>query len=430
MANGERRMNSLVAALLLWADGDTSEEQQFVDDVWDPPSHGLKRSRSLRRLEELEDALDEEEEEEATRRRRRRWRLLLLLGMTSNVPRNAPTAWIKWLDPQWTSFWQMVWVHGDERGWTDEDWHDNFRMSRGSFMLLCSQLKPCAIMNRAATNMRQPIPFEKRVAVAVWRLANRCCTFRQIRTQFGLGRKTASQCFWEFVWAICSLRDKYIRFPKTAPELRQLIAEFKARSGGYPLAVAAMDGSDFLVPAPALYDRDYQNRKFNSSIKMLSMSDARTRFLACDVREAGSVPDHDAWNRSSLKTGLEKLQGLLWELAEELGTAGQKQLVPAHIINDHIFPHRPFTQQNFPNPTGRRPGETEWMTVCNTAHLLHSLRVGLQWLLRSSSDTSRELIWLHQGTVENLWWSASCDTITPLGRNLGSSTHAVAPTML
>ena len=39
----------------------------------------------------------------------------------------------------------------------------------------------------------------------------------------------------------------YIFFPETLARIESLRAEFEARSGGYPCAIAAMDGSEILV---------------------------------------------------------------------------------------------------------------------------------------------------------------------------------------
>jgi hypothetical protein len=66
--------------------------------------------------------------------------------------------------------------------------------------------------------------------------------------QFGMGRTTAWNCFWDSVHAAeTHLQKKYIFFPETLAGIEVLRAEFEARSGGYPCAIAAMDGSEILV---------------------------------------------------------------------------------------------------------------------------------------------------------------------------------------
>jgi len=115
------------------------------------------------------------------------------------------------------------------------------------------------------------------------------------------------------------------------------------------------------VPATDLFNRDYQNRVFNASIKVLSLSDARTRFLAVDVSQAGGVNDADAWIRSPIRADLEqKLQPKFYQLAQEVGVPGHMERVPLHIVKDHIFPHRKLTQQNWSRPAGKMPNKTPW----------------------------------------------------------------------
>ena len=46
-----------------------------------------------------------------------------------------------------------------------EEWLENFRMSKDSFMFLSDELKP--YMEKEVTRMRLPIPFTKRVAIVI-----------------------------------------------------------------------------------------------------------------------------------------------------------------------------------------------------------------------------------------------------------------------
>eukprot|EP00657_Telonema_sp_P-1_P006443 TRINITY_DN2505_c0_g1_i1.p1 TRINITY_DN2505_c0_g1~~TRINITY_DN2505_c0_g1_i1.p1 ORF type:complete len:245 (+),score=57.18 TRINITY_DN2505_c0_g1_i1:216-950(+) len=240
-------------------------------------------------------------------------------------------------DPCWSAWWDEVWF-GDGRQFDDQAWHANFRMCRQSFEILLEKCRGIPAMRAQDTNMRSAIPLEKRLACALWRFANGVCSVRQIRAQFGVGRKTAWKFFWDFAEATeTRLQHEYIYFPETAAGIEALRAEFEARSGGYPCAIAAMDGSEVLVPDTELFNRDYQNRKFQASIKCLSLCDARTRHLAVDISQAGSVNDADAWSQSPIKTDLEqRLKPQLYAMAREVGVEGHMQRVPLHLSLIHI----------------------------------------------------------------------------------------------
>ena len=55
-----------------------------------------------------------------------------------------------------------------ERTFTSQDWLENFRMSRATFMYLCNEQR--LAIERDATTMRKAIPTEQRVALT-WFLA-------------------------------------------------------------------------------------------------------------------------------------------------------------------------------------------------------------------------------------------------------------------
>ena len=51
----------------------------------------------------------------------------------------------------------------------DQQWRENFRMSRATFNYLCCELR-CEL-EKKSTRMRSAVSVERRVAIALWRLA-------------------------------------------------------------------------------------------------------------------------------------------------------------------------------------------------------------------------------------------------------------------
>ena len=52
---------------------------------------------------------------------------------------------------------------------THEEWMENFRVSKETFLYLCNQLRP--FIARDDTKLRQAVSTEKRVAITLWCLA-------------------------------------------------------------------------------------------------------------------------------------------------------------------------------------------------------------------------------------------------------------------
>ena len=72
------------------------------------------------------------------------------------------------------------------------DWLENFRMSHGMFQYICTKLKP--IVEKKNSVMRQAIPLEQRVAIALWRMATNS-EYRNIAHLFGVSRHFPFQTF-------------------------------------------------------------------------------------------------------------------------------------------------------------------------------------------------------------------------------------------
>ena len=73
----------------------------------------------------------------------------------------SPSVWVRSKVDDW---WKNV-----VPSFTDEPWIANFRMSRDTFQYVCRRLKPS--LERMDTTYRLAVQLEKRVAVAIWKLA-------------------------------------------------------------------------------------------------------------------------------------------------------------------------------------------------------------------------------------------------------------------
>ena len=100
---------------------------------------------------------------------------------------------------------------------------EHFRVSRDTFEHICGLVSPELV--RQNTILRQAISVEKRVAVALWRLATGN-SYKTVGLTFGIGRCTAMNVKDEFCTALLRRANDFMKFPKTEAETRQSIQEF------------------------------------------------------------------------------------------------------------------------------------------------------------------------------------------------------------
>ena len=116
-------------------------------------------------------------------RRRRVVTQLFVLLLTRNFFPLVPVRKI-WAKPRAATFWEETC-----QGWNDQDWKENFRMSRVAFEYLAMELyiyKLSPIISKRDTNFRKAISARQRLAVTLYRLAD-TATYRTIANLLQLG---------------------------------------------------------------------------------------------------------------------------------------------------------------------------------------------------------------------------------------------------
>lgn len=97
-----------------------------------------------------------------------------------------------------------------EVNFQENDWYLNFRMPIEAFSILCDQLHP--YINPQTTNMLDPVPLGKRVAVTIYKLASNV-EFHDVAKLFGFGTSTACNIFWEVCGVLSKLRRVFVKSP-------------------------------------------------------------------------------------------------------------------------------------------------------------------------------------------------------------------------
>lgn len=151
------------------------------------------------------------------------------------------------------------------------DWLDKFRMSRETFFYLCEKLRPR--LARQDTSFRLALPVEKRVAVALWRLASNI-EYRTISSLFGVGKSTVCRCVRDMCHAIVALLSCTYLQPPNEQELEDSARLFESY-WGFPHCVAAIATLHTAIITPSNNALDYANPAGWLSV----LSQVRKRFL-------------------------------------------------------------------------------------------------------------------------------------------------------
>lgn len=171
--------------------------------------------------------------------------------IAGGVRSNARIRTRPWTTTLSTDWWERVVM----TEFQPSDWLDKFRMNRETFFYLCDKLRPR--LARRDTSFRLALPVEKRVAVALWRLASNI-EYRTISALFGVGKSTVCRCVRDMCHAIVALLSSiYLRSPGEQ-ELEDSAQLFLSH-WGFPHCVAAIATLHTAIITPSNNASDYAN---------------------------------------------------------------------------------------------------------------------------------------------------------------------------
>lgn len=161
---------------------------------------------------------------------------------------------------------------------TSPDWRSMFRIPYDLFLTIADKIRP--EVQRSPTNMRLPIPSEKKLAAFLMIASN--ATYRRVASQLGMGASTVLVCVLEVSRVICSSYSDSVQLPTTTSQIASLMEGFKCIAG-LPYCVGAIDGTHIPwknCPVEQYYEyRCY--KKFQSFIMLaLASSDRRIIYAA------------------------------------------------------------------------------------------------------------------------------------------------------
>ena len=211
----------------------------------------------------------------------------MIIAVCNRVTRR--TIWVKHRSDQW-------WKDVQSGKYGEEWWRENLRMSEHTFHILCSELRPH--IQKMNTVLRDAVSVERRVAVAVWKLATNV-EYRTLSNLFGLGLSTVAVIVIETCHAITSnLLKKYVNVPE-GDLLKEVVQGFES-CWGFPQIAGAIDGSHIPIVKPKDSASDYYNRKNYYSVLMQGLVDFRGQFMDVCIGWPGKVHDARVFSNSSI----------------------------------------------------------------------------------------------------------------------------------
>uniref|UniRef100_A0A452HRH7 DDE Tnp4 domain-containing protein n=1 Tax=Gopherus agassizii TaxID=38772 RepID=A0A452HRH7_9SAUR len=251
----------------------------------------------------------------------------LLVAVTDVLSTVERRLWARETSTQW-------WDHIVLQSWDDEQWLQNFRMRKATFMALCAELAPT--LRRRDTRLRAALPVEKRVAIAIWKLATPDC-FRSVANQFGVGKST----FGMVLMQVCTAINRtLLRRTVTLGNVQDIVDGFAEM--GFPNCGGAIDGTHIPILSPPHLASEYVNRKGYFSVVLQALVDHRGRFTDIYSGWPGKVHDARIFRNSSL---FRRLRAGTFFPDRKI-TVGDVEM-PTVILGDPAYPLMPWLMKPY-----------------------------------------------------------------------------------
>ncbi|XP_065405433.1 uncharacterized protein LOC135972219 isoform X2 [Chrysemys picta bellii] len=235
-----------------------------------------------------------------------------------------------WVRETSTDWWDRIVL----QVWDDSQWLQNFHMRKGTFMELCDLLSPA--LKHQNTKMRAALPVEKRVAIALWKLATPD-SYWAVRYQFGVGKSTVGAAVMQVAKASTELL-----LPKvvTLGNVQVIVDGFAAM--GFPNCGGVIDETYIPILAPDHQGSQYINCMRYFSMVLQALVDHKGRFTNINVGWPGMVYDTRAFRNTSLFKRLQ--QGIYFP--DQKITVGDVDM-PIVILGDPAYPLMPWLMKPY-----------------------------------------------------------------------------------
>nr|XP_048696687.1 uncharacterized protein LOC125632479 [Caretta caretta]XP_048696688.1 uncharacterized protein LOC125632479 [Caretta caretta] len=247
------------------------------------------------------------------------WDIMVAVGLVDTVKRQF------WAQQTSTDWWDRIVL----QVWDDSQWLQNFHMHKATFLELSQLLSPT--LKHRNTKMRASLTVEKRVAIALWKLATPDC-YRSVGNQFGVGKSTVGTAVIQVANAII---DVLLSRVVTLGNVQVIVDGFAAM--GFPNCGGVIDGMHIPILAPDHLANQYVNHKGYFSMMLQALVDHKERFTDINVGWPGNVHDARIFRNSGL---FEQLQEGTYFPDQKI-TIGDVEM-PIVILGDPAYPLLPW----------------------------------------------------------------------------------------
>ncbi|KAL2091347.1 hypothetical protein ACEWY4_013610 [Coilia grayii] len=229
--------------------------------------------------------------------RRRRQMIQANLIQTNNLLLNCIALPQSTQRKVWMKIRSKMWWERDVLTlYDDEDWKNNFRMTRGSFQKLCGVME--GIMKPEEVTVRAPIPLEMRVAIVLYKLAS-CAEYRIVAKKFGVHKSTVKKMVYQFCRGmVTSALQNFIKVP-TTEEAISIASRFEQKFH-IPQIIGCIDGTHIPVLPPTDGHKYFVNRKGWPSYVLQAVVDDMYRFWNINCKMPGCSHNADVLRQSTL----------------------------------------------------------------------------------------------------------------------------------
>uniref|UniRef100_A0A8C3I585 DDE Tnp4 domain-containing protein n=1 Tax=Chrysemys picta bellii TaxID=8478 RepID=A0A8C3I585_CHRPI len=184
--------------------------------------------------------------------------------------------------------------------------------------------------------MRAALTVEKRVAIALWKLATPD-SYRSVGHQFGVGKSTVGAAVLQVA---NSIKELLISRIVTLGKAQAIMDGFAAM--GFPNYGGAIDGTHIPILAPEHQATEYINHKGYFSVLLQALVDHKGRFTNINVGWSGKVHDARVFRHSGLFRKLE--EGTFFP--DQKITVGDVEM-PIVILGDPAYPLMPWLMKPY-----------------------------------------------------------------------------------
>ncbi|XP_050786550.1 uncharacterized protein LOC127038146 [Gopherus flavomarginatus] len=184
------------------------------------------------------------------------------------------------------------WDHIVLQVWDDSQWLRNFRMRKATFLELCELLS--LTLKHRNTKMRDDLTVEKRVAIALWKLATPDC-YRSVRNKFGVGKSTVGVAVMQVANAITELLLSKV---VTLGNVQVIVDGFVAM--GFPICGGTIDRMHIPILALNQLANQYVNCKGYFPMVLQALVNHKRCFFDINMEWPGKVHDAHIFRNSGL----------------------------------------------------------------------------------------------------------------------------------